>query len=57
MLSLHIQLEPVFKLIDTLKSGYSRDSREKCNSFFHQALSSASPSSLLKLPNIMLPRQ
>ena len=42
MLSLHIQVEPVLKPIDT---------PSKYKFIFHKALSSASPSSLLKLPN------
>ena len=52
MLSLHIQLEPVLKSIDTLNtSGLLRDSRVKYKFIIHQTLSSASPSSLLKRPN------
>ena len=51
MLSSHIQLGPVLKPIVTLNtSGLSRDSGVKYKFIFHQALSSASPSSLLKLP-------
>ena len=55
MLSLHIQLESVFKPIDALNtSGKSQDSRVKCKFIIHLALSSASPSSLLKLAIMLM---